>query len=465
MKNRSIASTEGASGLLWSQGAKLRFGLLAAGQMISALGTGLTAFAISIILYRHGGSATVFALIGLFSTLPGALLLPLVGPIIDRHDRRSTMLLGTMGSGVAVLLVALMQHVGILHIGLLCLLAATVSICNTMSSLAFASSIIHLVPRARIGNANAFLQMGPALAQIISPALGGLMVSLLPVETLLIVDGASYFCLHAVLWLVRFPSLEIEQRAGSFLKRALEGWRLLREHRGIVRLTIGGAICDSGMQCTQLLLSPFLLAMTTPRQFGIAMSVIFSGMVVGSVLATVIGMTRQMVKIMLAYRLAQAIGLFVVGVMPRLSVVVIVFTVVSFLAAFGMTARQTLIQISTPPAAHGRVFANLNLLGSLSLPISFLVAGPFVDKVIKPTVLIHNTGWLGHALAALGPEGGAIAVLFELLAIVVLIAAIATFTGTSVQALAAKLVVAESAEARPAPSQSDTGVPGAAKAL
>lgn len=465
MKKKSIASPEGATQSLWGSGAKLRFGLLAGGQMISALGTGLTAFAISIILYQNSGSATVFALIGVFSTLPGALLLPLAGPIIDRRDRRTIMLLGTMGSGVAVLLVALMLHLGMFHVGWLCLLAATVSICNSMSSLAFASSIVHLVPRARVGNANAILQMGPALAQIISPALGGLMVSLLPVETLLIVDGASYFCLHAVLWSIRFPSLEIQHRAESFLKRALEGWRLLQEHRGIVRLTIGGAICDSGMQCTQLLLSPFLLAMTTPRQFGIAMSVIFSGMVVGTVLATVIGMTRKMVKIMLAYRLAQAAALLAVGLMPRISIVVIAFTGVSLLAAFGAVARQTLIQLSTPPVAQGRVFANLNLLGSLSLPISFLISGPLVDKVIRPMVLIHNQGWLGHVLAPLGPEGAAIAVLFELLAIVVLIAAIVTFTGTSVRALAIKLAAGETGEPSKAPSQLDAEVPKVAQAL
>ena len=79
-----------------------------AGQVVSALGTGLSGFALGVWVYQRTGSATRFALITLVTTLPGMLLTPIAGALVDRWDRRRAMILSNVGAGFTTLILALL---------------------------------------------------------------------------------------------------------------------------------------------------------------------------------------------------------------------------------------------------------------------------------------------------------------------------------------------------------------------
>ena len=70
-----------------------------AGQVVSALGSNLTGFALAVWIYQQTGSATLFALITLVTTVPGLLLLPFAGALVDRWDRRRAMIVADGGAG------------------------------------------------------------------------------------------------------------------------------------------------------------------------------------------------------------------------------------------------------------------------------------------------------------------------------------------------------------------------------
>ena len=63
------------------------FLLLWFGQVTSQLGSGLTAFGLGVWVYRQTGSVASFALIMVVGSIPGLLLGPLAGVLIDRWDR------------------------------------------------------------------------------------------------------------------------------------------------------------------------------------------------------------------------------------------------------------------------------------------------------------------------------------------------------------------------------------------
>jgi MFS transporter, DHA3 family, macrolide efflux protein len=62
------------------------------GQLVSLLGSSLTGFALGVWVYQRTGSVTQYALISLFSLLPGLLIAPLAGVLVDRWDRLLVML-------------------------------------------------------------------------------------------------------------------------------------------------------------------------------------------------------------------------------------------------------------------------------------------------------------------------------------------------------------------------------------
>src|SRR5690242_2792238 len=83
------------------------FILIWLGQVVSLMGSGLTSFSLGIWVYQQTGSATKFALISLFTTLPGIVMLPIAGAIIARCNLRSCLILSDLGSGLSLLAIAL----------------------------------------------------------------------------------------------------------------------------------------------------------------------------------------------------------------------------------------------------------------------------------------------------------------------------------------------------------------------
>src|SRR5882762_1627555 len=71
------------------------------GQLVSLIGSGLTNFALGVWVYQRTGSVTQFALIALCATLPGIMLSPLAGVLVDRWDRRRAMIFSDCGAGLS----------------------------------------------------------------------------------------------------------------------------------------------------------------------------------------------------------------------------------------------------------------------------------------------------------------------------------------------------------------------------
>lgn len=71
-----------------------RFLIIWSGQMFSAIGSGLTAFALGVFVFQQTQSTMSYSFIILFSFLPSFLLLPFSGVLADRFDRKKMMIIG-----------------------------------------------------------------------------------------------------------------------------------------------------------------------------------------------------------------------------------------------------------------------------------------------------------------------------------------------------------------------------------
>ena len=70
--------------------------------MISAIGSGLTSFGLSVYIFRETGSAFYVSLIALASFLPFLLISVPAGILADKHDRRALMVIGDGFSALGV---------------------------------------------------------------------------------------------------------------------------------------------------------------------------------------------------------------------------------------------------------------------------------------------------------------------------------------------------------------------------
>ena len=72
------------------------------GELISNIGSGMTAFALSVYVYEKTGSVSYISLITLLSFMPSIILSPIGGLLADRYDRRLLMIIGDLFSGLGL---------------------------------------------------------------------------------------------------------------------------------------------------------------------------------------------------------------------------------------------------------------------------------------------------------------------------------------------------------------------------
>ena len=87
---------------------KTRFFTIFSGQAFSLFGSMLVQFALIWYLTVKTESATVLAIASMVGMLPGVIIVPFIGPLVDRWDRRWTLIIADSVVALATLALALM---------------------------------------------------------------------------------------------------------------------------------------------------------------------------------------------------------------------------------------------------------------------------------------------------------------------------------------------------------------------
>jgi len=402
-----------------------------AGQVVSVLGSYLTGFALAVWIYQQTGSATFFALITLVTTLPGMLLLPLAGALVDRWDRRRAMILSDSGAGAATLALALLiwrGHLELWHVYVL------MSIISTFSALrwpAFTAAITMMVPGRHLGRANGMTQLGDAAAQILAPLLAGALVMSIGRQGVVLIDFASYLFAVATLLAVRMPrpaaTAEGAAAHGSLWREARSGWSFIRRRPGLLAVLMLLAVTNVGTGLVQVLLSPMVLSFASPAVLGRVLTVAGCGMLAGGLAMSVWGGPRRRVVGLLGFLLLQGVVLPFGGLRASAPLIAAGAFIYLFAVPILNGTSQALWQSKVAPDLQGRVFAVRRLVAWSTLPLAYVVAGPLADHVFEPLLAAGGplAGSVGRLIGV--GKGRGIALMFILIGFfIMLVVAIAS---------------------------------------
>lgn len=348
---------------------------------------------------------TQFALLQLGALVPGILISPLAGSLVDRWDRRRAMILADLGAGLAIAALAAVALGGpppfLPVFALLCL----ASLFTAFQFPALAAATAMMVPAEQLGRANGLLQLADATSRIAAPLLGAVLLSAIGLAGVLLVDFATFIVSLATLLAVRFPVIARTERAESTPREpaslwadAMVAWRFLTARRGLLALLGLAAVGNFVMGTLQALLTPLVLGFTSRETLGVVLGVGSSGMLAGAAALAAWGGPRDRVRGILALTAGQGLLLLLGGVQP--SAALVTAATFLFLAATPVVlgASQAIWQTKVPLELQGRAFALRRALALSSLPLAFLSAGPLADRVFEP--LLAEGGPLTATLGA-----------------------------------------------------------------
>lgn len=387
------------------------FILIWIGQVLSIIGSNLTGFAMSVWVYQQTGSVTKFSIVVLFTTLPGLVITPLVGTLIDRWDRGWLMIASNVWAACNTLGVAALFFFGRQRIWHICLLAAAFSMSSAVISPAFTASISLLVPKRHLGRASGMMQFGEAAAQIVAPLLGGFLVLTIKIYGVLLIDFITYTIAITTLLVVGMPSPTTHAREKnpnqSWLREAAFGWTYLIQRPGLFGLLLFLGVTNFTATMSNLLITPMVLSFANVSIYGMLISVMGVGLVAGSVLMSIWGGPRRRVYGVFVYGFLLGISQILEGLRPQAWLIGTGLLIGGLIAPVANGCIIPILQTKTLPEIQGRVFATIRLVSWCAIPVAYLVAGPLADKVFKP--LLYENGSLAGSLGkviGVGPGRG-----------------------------------------------------------
>lgn len=377
------------------------------GQCASVIGSGLTNFALGVWIFERTGSATQFALIGLFAVLPRVVLSPLAGAIVDRWDRRRVMILSDTGAGLSTLILVFLQVTTRLEIWHIYLLVGASAAFSTVQWPAYTAATTLLVSKKNLGRANGMVQFGVAAAEILAPAIAGVLLHMIRLEGVILVDFATFAFAIGTLMLVRFPQPQSPNTGEAEtlpLKQELTfGWKYISARQGLPGLLGFFAVANLLWGMVGALIVPMILGYATSEKLGVIISIAGLGMLAGSLVMSLWGGPQRRINGVLHFEFLSGIFFVLMGLRPSFWLTAVGAFGAHVTIAIVYGSNQAIWQSKVAPEAQGRVFAAQQMIAKAASPLAYLLAGPLADDLFEP--LLATTGLLTESVGRIIGNG------------------------------------------------------------
>ncbi len=373
------------------QGWKAPFFTIWTGQQLSLVGSRAAQFALVWWLTITTGSATVLASATLVALIPQILLGPIIGAYVDRWNRRTVMMVADSFIALVSLWLAYLFWSGSMQVWHVYVVMIARSVGEGFHWPAMSASTTMMVPKlhlSRVAGLNQAMNGGLA---IIGPALGALLVSILPLHGVMLVDVGT--ALFAVVPLV-FIAIPQPRRilAGTEGEKKPSVWadirwalRYIGGWRGLMFL-IGAAMIVKVALTPAFSLLPLLVRKHfggEASHLGLLEALAGAGMLVGGLALSAWGGFRRRILTVLVGMGILGVALVWLGFAPSAAfwMALATMTVVGLVVPMIDGPIMAILQATVAPEVQGRVFSVMSSLLLITSPIGLLAAGPVSDWI------------------------------------------------------------------------------------
>ena len=359
----------------------LPFVMLQTSNIASGVGNGIVMIAVPWLVLDLTGSPAAAGLLGALVMLPGIVVSPFIGTMIDRIGRRKVSIYADVLSAVSVLLFVLVDRVGELTYIWVVLLAVLGAVFDPAGYSARKALIPNAAAASSISleTANSRHEGLFAVGWAIGPAIGAALIKLVgPVDAML-ATSFLFFVASVSVMLMRIVDSASETRDQNmphenFWQATVAGFRALHADRALFSLTIIFMFTSAVYMPIEMVILPVHLErLGDAGGLGATMTALASGMVLGAFSFGAIARRFSRFAILSGVMIGVAFAVMPMVWLPP----TFVFVIAGFLlgAIWGPfnPLWNTLIQSRVPTEMQGRVYG---------VQMSALYAAPPIGQVV-----------------------------------------------------------------------------------
>jgi MFS family permease len=345
------------------------FTIFLIGQFISVIGTWMQNTAQPYLAYRISGRPLDLGLIGFASTLPTLLLALPAGVLVERWDKRKTVIIFQSIMALQALGLAVLTFTGqiqIWHIGVLALISGMASAVEITARQAM---LIELSGREALPSAIALQSMVFNIGRVIGPLIASWLLTSTGTEgTVFLSNGVSYLFVIAGLFVVqtRYRATRQTEAPKSLSTEFREGLGYIRKNALVATIILMSALVGFfGFPLIQQIPALARDVLKTPRDTEAAIaartSLLYAaqgtGALIAALLAAYRSSSRNKGQMVTLGQVAFIFPLIALGYVPTLQVSLLLLVLVGWGTVTQLVSMNTLIQVSVPNGLRGRVFS------------------------------------------------------------------------------------------------------------
>ena len=368
------------------------------GELISNIGSGMTAFALSVYIYEKTGSVSYVSLITLLSFMPSIILSPIGGLLADRYDRRLLMIIGDLFSGLGLIYILWNIQAGEKNIVPIFLGITFSSIFTSLLEPSYRATLTDILDEENYAKASGLIQAAGSAKYLISPVIAGMILSVADIRVILLLDILTFITTCLMIFLVRKSmNSEMQNYKKDSFKGLLEGLFIIKENRGVYSLVIIMFFVCFFMGFIQILIRPMILALSSVKTAGMMESLCAAGLLIGSLWIGIAGIKKNYSKILAVACFFCGIFMSMTGVNENLAIIGISTFLFFSTLPFMNSCADVLVRVSVPNELQGRVWGLISLITQMGTVAAYIISGIMADCIFEPMfnkngILVENIG-------------------------------------------------------------------------
>jgi len=385
---------------LWRSLRHRNYRLYLTGQLVSVCGTWMQQVALSWLIYRLTGSATLLGVVGFASQIPIFVLGPIGGVISDRYSCHRVAVWTQCAALLQALLLALLTLMGWIQPLQIIFLGIALGFVYAFDMPARQALVHQMVDSEDLGNAVALNSSMINAARIVGPSLAGLVVAKFGEGICFLINALSYLAVISALLMMNIsPRNNPSASSSSIAKSLIEGGRYTLATTPIRDLLILlGIVGFMGMPYMTLM--PVFAAhvhKSGADALGLMFGAVGSGALIGALFLAqrknIAGLGRVIVSATVAF----GFGLVLFGLAQLFWLSLLLLVAVGCGWMVLIAASNTALQTLADDPMRGRVMSLFSMMIVGMAPFGSLLAGWAADQVGAPLVVAIGGGFCAVA--------------------------------------------------------------------
>jgi MFS family permease len=354
-------------------------------------------------VYELSGSALQLGLTGLFQAVPLIVFGLLGGTAADVLNRKLLLLASQAATLVLSLALAALTLADAVQVWHIYAVTAGLTVVNIVDRPARMSIIPALVPQSHLLNAITLHTTVMQLALLLGPLLAGLAITRIGIGDAYLAVALAYLPVIAALALLRVPTIVAEQRPRLNLAAMWEGLRFVTGRQVLLALLLldTTATFFGGYRALMPIFAEDILRVG-PAGFGALMGAPAVGALAGTAVLLGMGRIRRMGLTVILTTALYAGSLALFGASPWFLASLALAGLLGFWDSFGMSIRQTVVQMATPDHLRGRANAILQVFTMGAPSLGYVQAGIMASLLGAPGALVVGAGICGAVVLTVG---------------------------------------------------------------